>query len=443
MSHVFISYKNEDVDFAENVKSRLKDAGFTAWIDDAEIGAGEEWRTKIDQAVGDALALIVIMTPEAKASEYVTYEWAFALGAGVKVIPVKLKETELHPRLKVLQHLDFTNTKNRPWIKLIEEVQAVEREHRPRNLTLYDSRNGFQLRDFRVERWEGAKGTLDLGSSPDPAKGALVFDRENTSGEFVAWLQSYAYKNKPKVIPVGDSPDPVRRLQISCEVRARQADHTLLVTLKVVGAPMGEHLTQWHHRITPEGWIDIDHDVEKPVSGNCQFRFQDRSVSAVPSRLEIRRLVVTEREPPQSLLPLSLRADGAQEQVVDDLAAPEEVCLAEQQAGGGLLSGGNGACGAHGGRQAGRDEAERGAKDSVAAGGDRLGLVLRPEPFPQSKVQPAWRRRQEAARSDALLHPGGGIRALPEHGGRGEQVLARPPREPGWPNRLNCQLSIA
>jgi hypothetical protein len=301
VSHVFISYKTEDVDFAENVKSRLKEAGFTAWLD-AEISAGEEWRTAIDRAMKDALALIVIMTPEAKVSEYVTYEWAFALGKGVKVIPVILRTTKLHPRLEVLQRLDFTNIKNRPWIKLIDETRAAS----PRTLTLYDSRNGYQLPDFRVEHWEGAKGTLDLASSPDAAKGALVFDRENTSGEFVAFLESYAYKDKPKVIPVGDSPGAARRFQISCEVRARQADHTLLVTVKVVGAPMGEHLAQWHHRITPEGWIDIDHDVEKPVSGNCQLRFQDRSVSAVPSRLEIRRLVVTEHEPPQSLLPLPL-----------------------------------------------------------------------------------------------------------------------------------------
>jgi hypothetical protein len=32
------------------------------------------------------------MTPDAKASEYVTYEWAFAWGAGVRVIPIMYKE---------------------------------------------------------------------------------------------------------------------------------------------------------------------------------------------------------------------------------------------------------------------------------------------------------------------------------------------------------------
>jgi hypothetical protein len=82
MQHVFISYKNEDLDFADNVISRLEREGFTTWSD-LKIGAGEEWRNSIDLAIKNAFALIVIMTPEAKASEYVTYEWAFAWGVGI------------------------------------------------------------------------------------------------------------------------------------------------------------------------------------------------------------------------------------------------------------------------------------------------------------------------------------------------------------------------
>src|SRR6266571_9375290 len=96
MQHVFISYKHEDQDFAENLIGRLEKAGFTTWAD-YKISTGEEWRTAIDLAIKNAFALIVIMTPEAKVSEYVTYEWAFAWGVGVKVIPIMLKTTPLHP----------------------------------------------------------------------------------------------------------------------------------------------------------------------------------------------------------------------------------------------------------------------------------------------------------------------------------------------------------
>jgi hypothetical protein len=84
------------------------------------------WRRGIDDAIKGAFVLTVVMTPEAKASEYVTYEWAFAWGAGVKVIPLLLKRTQLHPRLESLQYLEFTNRHTRPWDALIALLREAE-----------------------------------------------------------------------------------------------------------------------------------------------------------------------------------------------------------------------------------------------------------------------------------------------------------------------------
>ena len=121
--HVFISYKRDEGDFAEVLINRVEKADFKTWVDNDKLHAGEDWRTEIDQAINSAFALIVIMTPEAKASEYVTYEWAFAWGSGIKVIPLVLKHTSLHPRLEALQYLDFTNRTARPWDKLIDVLK--------------------------------------------------------------------------------------------------------------------------------------------------------------------------------------------------------------------------------------------------------------------------------------------------------------------------------
>jgi HEAT repeat protein len=123
--HFFISYNREDGDFAEIVRNRIREAGFNIWMDTEGLRAGDNWREEIDRAIKDAFALIVVITPAAKTSEYVTYEWAFALGVGVKVIPVLLKPAELHPRLETLQYLDFTNRMARPWDNLISALRAV------------------------------------------------------------------------------------------------------------------------------------------------------------------------------------------------------------------------------------------------------------------------------------------------------------------------------
>jgi hypothetical protein len=125
MNHIFISHSHEDSDFAENMQNKLEQAGFTVWRD-IGIRGGEDWRKEIDQAIKEAFVLIVVVTPAAKASEYVTYEWAFASGAGVKVIPILHKKTDLHPRLEALQYLDFTIRNVRPWDTLFDLLRTAE-----------------------------------------------------------------------------------------------------------------------------------------------------------------------------------------------------------------------------------------------------------------------------------------------------------------------------
>jgi len=132
LSHVFISYKREESDFAELLESKLKEANFNVWID-RQLRAGTEWREKIDEEIRKSIALIVIMTPAAKMSEYVTYEWAFAYGAGVRVIPLIFVEPdELHPRLKTLQYRDFRNTQL--WEELIKDLQDAQSQSSQLNI---------------------------------------------------------------------------------------------------------------------------------------------------------------------------------------------------------------------------------------------------------------------------------------------------------------------
>ena len=71
--------------------------------------------------------MIAIMTPDARKSEYVTYEWAFAWGKGKPIFPIMLKQTQLHPRLESLQYLDFTNRTTRPWDKLISSIKELNK----------------------------------------------------------------------------------------------------------------------------------------------------------------------------------------------------------------------------------------------------------------------------------------------------------------------------
>lgn len=119
MSDIFISHSHADRDFVELLQNKLTGAGFTVWRDTGLV-PGTNWREEIDRAIQEASTVVVTVTPQAMASAYVNYEWAFAWGAGMKIIPILLEKTALHPRLESLQFLDFTSHIARPWDALID-----------------------------------------------------------------------------------------------------------------------------------------------------------------------------------------------------------------------------------------------------------------------------------------------------------------------------------
>jgi hypothetical protein len=127
----FISHSKADLDFAESLKLRLERAGYFAWFDAERLKAGVDWRQEIDEALRSASAVIVVMSPDARGSDYVTYEWSFAAGAGVPVVPLLLRNTALHPRLAELQYIDFRQ--GRPWSVLLKTLGELAR-HRVRHL---------------------------------------------------------------------------------------------------------------------------------------------------------------------------------------------------------------------------------------------------------------------------------------------------------------------
>lgn len=201
MAQVFISYKHDDGDFALILKDRLEQAGFDGWIDD-NLQAGEDWREMIDRAVRESMAVVVILSPESVASEYVTYEWAFALGAGVPVIPVMLKAAPLHPRLNELQFLDFTNRRARPWTQLIERLETLAGERgtkkRPRKSTRREAewdalreQLGHRHADMRAEAARALGDRRERAAVPLLAR-MLATDRSRrvriAAAEALGWI---------------------------------------------------------------------------------------------------------------------------------------------------------------------------------------------------------------------------------------------------------------
>ena len=128
MKTVFLSYSSRDYFFAEMLAIKLKDEGFTIWRDQGSIRAGDDWRQTIEEGIKESMAVVVALSTNSSSSSYVTFEWAYAAGMGKPIVPVKLSECSIHPRLEPTQYIDFSYPRALPWDALIERLNEVDVE---------------------------------------------------------------------------------------------------------------------------------------------------------------------------------------------------------------------------------------------------------------------------------------------------------------------------
>jgi hypothetical protein len=72
------------------------------------------------------IAVLVALSQNSTDSSYVTFEWAYALGKGKTVVPIRLESCKVHPRLEPIQYLDFSVPSSLPWNLLIERIREIE-----------------------------------------------------------------------------------------------------------------------------------------------------------------------------------------------------------------------------------------------------------------------------------------------------------------------------
>ena len=85
----------------------IENKGFMFWTD-KNIKPGADWKKTIDDAIDRSFALIVMISDESMKSPYVTYEWSYADGKGLTIIPIQLERRveEIHPKLKDRQIIE-------------------------------------------------------------------------------------------------------------------------------------------------------------------------------------------------------------------------------------------------------------------------------------------------------------------------------------------------
>ena len=109
---VFISYSRSDSGFVKDLVEWLKEAGCTVWQDISGLRGGETWASGIDKAVRASDVMIVVLSPDSNASEWVRKETLLAMNLHKPIVPILFREAEIPVQLVDLQFVDFRGDTN-------------------------------------------------------------------------------------------------------------------------------------------------------------------------------------------------------------------------------------------------------------------------------------------------------------------------------------------
>ena len=108
MRKVFLSYAIEDgSEAAARLRFDLTRAGISVWQDIAEMRGGHPWKEQLRAALREVEAVLVLLTPKAVESQYVTWESENAMTLQKRVIPLMIRPCSPPPDLSRLHYYRF------------------------------------------------------------------------------------------------------------------------------------------------------------------------------------------------------------------------------------------------------------------------------------------------------------------------------------------------
>ena len=112
---IFISYNRRDADAAQSLAKYCTKTGAETWLDRWEIRPGDNWQERIDEAIRHANIIIVLVSNAAQSGRpWQSREWSAIceskwIRPDIRIIPIRLDESELPAFLSGLEALDGSN----------------------------------------------------------------------------------------------------------------------------------------------------------------------------------------------------------------------------------------------------------------------------------------------------------------------------------------------
>jgi len=123
-SKIFISYANNDRDYADKIRRTLMNERFVLNIDEKNIQVGENIKNVISNEIKSSSIFIVLLSQNSIKSDFVNNEIKYAIENGKKILPVLIeKDVDIPTELMDIQFADFSENEKDAMSKLISALK--------------------------------------------------------------------------------------------------------------------------------------------------------------------------------------------------------------------------------------------------------------------------------------------------------------------------------
>uniref|UniRef100_A0A2A4Z6H4 TIR domain-containing protein n=1 Tax=OCS116 cluster bacterium TaxID=2030921 RepID=A0A2A4Z6H4_9PROT len=127
---IFISYTHSDSEFAQSLAINLVQAKQNVWIDKWELNAGDSLMERVQNALGDADAILILLSEDSVQSEWCKKELNSGLTRELEekstlVIPIVLDNCKIPLFLKDKLRIDFRKGRDEQLALLLRSLEKI------------------------------------------------------------------------------------------------------------------------------------------------------------------------------------------------------------------------------------------------------------------------------------------------------------------------------
>jgi len=139
LGKIFISYSSKDKAFVRELTKQIESQGYTVWLDEKELIAGDYLPKKIGEAIETSRVSIAIVSNNSIKSGWVQHEISNAMDRMIKgkmrLIPVLIQDVKLPPELGSLVFADFRESSQDGLMKVLNALDHEASKYDLRRIT--------------------------------------------------------------------------------------------------------------------------------------------------------------------------------------------------------------------------------------------------------------------------------------------------------------------